>query len=69
MVKRSHPNKPKRLTLEELEPRQLLSADVVPLPFEPAPLAKSPVHEAVVAAESRLLAQLADAIATTFPNR
>ena len=36
--------------MEELEPRQLLSADVVPLPAEPAPLPKSAVHEAVVSA-------------------
>jgi hypothetical protein len=41
-------NRRKRLCLEELEPRQLLSADVLPLPAEPAPLPKSPLSEAVV---------------------
>ncbi|MGB8434535.1 MAG: DUF2341 domain-containing protein [Burkholderiales bacterium] len=46
-VKRSLTNKSNRLTLEELEPRQLLSADFVPLPVEPAPLAKSAVQEAI----------------------
>jgi len=47
---RSLTNRPKRPTLEELEPRQLLSADVVPLPVEPAPLPKSTLSEAVVSA-------------------
>jgi hypothetical protein len=36
------------LALEELESRQLLSADFVPVPAEPAPLPLSPLHQAVV---------------------
>jgi len=48
-LKRSLTHKPRRLTPEELEPRQLLSADMVPLPVEPA-LQRSSVQEAVVAA-------------------
>ena len=56
-MKRSITNKSKRLTLEELEPRQLLSADVVPLPAEPAPLPNSALSEAVV---STLAAQPTD---------
>jgi len=46
-LKRAHTNR--RLTLQELEPRQLLSADFAPIAIEPAPLPQSPLHQAVVA--------------------
>lgn len=39
----------RRMILEELEPRQLLSADLVPLPSDPAPLSSSLLSEFAVA--------------------
>ncbi|MGB8437385.1 MAG: DUF4347 domain-containing protein, partial [Burkholderiales bacterium] len=38
----------RRVAMEELEPRQLLSADLVPLPADPAPLSNSLLSESIV---------------------
>jgi len=59
MAKRSRTSR--RLILEELEPRQLLSADLIPLPSDPAPLSDSLLGGSIVS--GILTSQPADAAA------